>query len=230
MLGSWKPAGILGLLCAALLLNGCGSSGHTSIRLANALPAQSGLTLLIDGNNDANSVAYATASGYVSVSSGSRHVQVEPTGSANDILIDQNVSVGSGSNTTILAVNSVANSGSASSLVLSDQDSTPANSNIAIRAVNASPTLAAGADIYIVSSTTNIAAVNPTAANVAYPYATSYQTVGPGSYVVVFTQPGSKVPVIETTTLTFVAGQVRTVIGLDGQNGGTTTAVLADLN
>lgn len=230
MLQSWKAAAIFALSCAALLLNGCGSSGKTNIRLANALPAQSGLTLLIDGNNDANSVAYATASGYVSVGSGSRHVQIEPTGSANDILIDQNVNVGSGTNTTILAVNSVSNPGSASALVLSDQNSTPANSNIAIRAINASPTLAAGADIYIVSSTTNIAAVNPTVANVPYPSATSYQTAAAGSYVVVFTQPGSKVPVIETTTLSFVAGQVRTVLGLDGQNGGTTTAILADLN
>lgn len=229
MLQLWKPTAIFTLVCAVPLLNGCSSSnGH--VRLANALPAESGLTLLVDNNNDANSVAYATASSYVSVGSGSHQIEVEPTGSANDALINQSVSVGSGSNTTVLAVNSIANPGTAGPLVLTDQTSTPASNDIAIRAVNASPTLAAGADIYIVSSTTNIAGVNPTASNVAYPSATTYQTVAAGSFVVVFTQPGSKVPVIATDTLSFVSGQVRTVLGLDGQNGGTTTAVLSDLN
>jgi hypothetical protein len=65
---------------------------------------------------------------------------------------------------------------------------------------------------------------------VAFPSATTYQTVAAGTYVVVFTQHSSKTPVISTSPLSLVAGQVRTVLGLDGQNGGFTTGILADLN
>lgn len=228
MLRLWKLGASFLLSCSVFLLNGCGS-GSAHLRLGNAIPSQSGLTLLIDGNNDANSVTYGTASGYVSVSTGSRHVQIEPTGSANDILIDQSVSVGSGSNTTILALNSANTPGAANALILTDQTSTPANSDVAIRAVNASQTLGT-ADIYILPSTTAITGVNPTTANVAFGAATSYQTVAGGTYVITFTQAGSKVPVITTTPLTLTAGQVRTVLGLDGQLGGFTTGILDDLN
>lgn len=229
MLQSSKPVVTCLLSFAVLLLSGCGSLGSTHLRLANAVSSQSELTLLVDGASDANAVTYGTASGYASVNSGSRHVQVEPTGSANDILIDQSVSVASGSNTTVLAVSSAATPGAADALVLTDQTSTPATNDIAIRAVNASPTLGP-ADIYIVTSTTAIATVSPTAANVAFPSATTYQTVAAGTYVVIFTQHGSKTPVISTSPLGLVAGQVRTVLGLDGQNGGFTTGILADLN
>jgi hypothetical protein len=54
--------------------------------------------------------------------------------------------------------------------------------------------------------------------------------VAAGSYEVIFTQPGQKVPVISSSPTSFNAGQVRSVAGLDGQSGGFTTAVLSDLN
>jgi hypothetical protein len=38
------------------------------------------------------------------------------------------------------------------------------------------------------------------------------------------------VPVISSSPTSFNAGQVRSVVGLDGQSGGFTTAVLSDLN
>jgi hypothetical protein len=47
---------------------------------------------------------------------------------------------------------------------------------------------------------------------------------------VIFTEPGQKVPAISSSPLSFSGGQVRPVMGLDGQNGGFTTAVLSDLN
>ena len=35
---------------------------------------------------------------------------------------------------------------------------------------------------------------------------------------------------IDSNPLSFSAGQIRSIVGLDGQNGGFTTAVLSDLN
>lgn len=232
MLRSWKLGAIALLSCSVFLWNGCGS-GNGNLRLANATPSlqDANLTLLVDGNNDATSVAYGTASSYVSVSSGSRHVQIEPTGAVNDFIVDQSISVGSGSNITVLAINSPNTAGAATTVVLDDENSAPANNDVAIRAVNASQTELGTADIYIVPSSTDITGVNPTASSVPFGSATSYQTVAQGTYVVIFTQPGSKTPVIMTIPLSLVTGQVRTVLGLDGQNGaGVTTGVLDDFD
>jgi hypothetical protein len=169
---------------ATLFSIGCGSSS-THVRLANALPSQSNLAMLIDGNDLASSVAYGSASGYGSVSSGSRHLEIEPSGTTN-ILIDQTISLGSGNN-TVLATNSGAT-------VLADSSTAPASGDVSIRAINGSSTLDI-ADVYIVSPSTDISTVNPTASNVAFTSATAYQTVSAGSYVVIFTQPGQKLSV-----------------------------------
>jgi Domain of unknown function (DUF4397) len=216
---SWKMAVVSVISCAVLASIGCGS-GSAHVRLANVLPSQSDLTLLIDGNTLATSVTYGSASGYISVGSGSHHLQIEASGTTT-ILIDQTISLSSGDN-TVLATNSGA-------VVLSDSSSTPSSGDISIRAINASSTLGT-ADVYIVSPSTDISTVNPTASSVAFTGATPYQTVAAGSYVVIFTQPGTKVPVVSSSPLSFTAGQVRSVLALDGQSGGFTTAVLADLN
>jgi uncharacterized protein DUF4397 len=216
---SWKMAVVSVTSCAMLVSIGCGSSS-AHVRLTNALPSQSNLAMLIDGNSLAGPVTYGSASGYAPVGSGSHHLQIEASGTTT-ILIDQTISLGSGDN-TVLATNSGA-------MVLADSTSTPSSGDISIRAINASSTLGT-ADVYIVSSNTDIATVNPTDSNVAFSAATSYQTVAAGSYVVIFTQPGQKVPVISSSSLSFTAGQVRSVMSLDGENGGFTTALLADLN
>jgi hypothetical protein len=217
---SWKLAVVPLLLCAILFSIGCGSS-NAHIRLANALPSQSSLDMLVDSKNIASAVLYGSASAYATVSSGSRHIQIEPTGTT-DVLVDQTTSLSSGTDTTVLDTNSGA-------VVLTDSNSTPASGDISIRAINASSTLGT-ADVYVVTSGTDITTVNPTASNVAFPSATSYQAVAAGSYEVIFTQPGQKVPVISSSPTSFSAGQVRSVVGLDGQSGGFTTAVLSDLN
>jgi hypothetical protein len=217
---SWKLAVVHLLLCAILFSIGCGSSS-THIRLVNALPSQSSLNMLIDGSDLASAVAYGSGSAYASVSSGSRHLQIEISGTT-DVLVDESVSLSSGTDSTVLDTNSGA-------VVLTDSNSTPASGDISIRAINASSTLGT-ADVYIVTSGTDITTVNPTASSVAFPSATSYQSVAAGSYEVIFTQPGQKVPVISSSPTSFSAGQVRSVVGLDGQSGGFTTAVLSDLN
>ena len=217
---SWKLTVVPFLVGVILFSIGCGSSS-AHVRLVNALPSQSSLDMLVDSKNVASAVLYGSASAYVSVSSGSRHIQIEPTGTT-DVLVDQTTSLSSGTDSTILDTNSGA-------IVLTDSNSTPASGDIGIRAINGSSTLGA-ADVYIVTSGTDISTVNPTAASVAFPSATAYQTVAAGSYEVIFTQPGQKVPIISSSPLSFSAGQVRSVVDLDGQSGGFTVAVLSDLN
>ena len=215
-----KSALALPTLGFILLTTACGSSS-AQIRLLNAVPSQSSLDMLIDSKDTAPSVTYGAASAYSSVSSGSRHLQIEASGSST-VLADQTISVGSGSSNTVL------DTGSGATL-LTDNNSSPSSGNFTLRVINGSSVLGT-ADVYIVTAGTDISSLSPTYSSVAFASATGYSSLTAGSYQVIFTAPGQKFATISSSPTSFSSGQVRTVVGLDGQSGGFTTAVLADKN
>ena len=106
---------------------------------------------------------------------------------------------------------------------------TPASGQIEIRVANASGSLGT-ADVYVVAPGTSIASVSPTVSGVGFGSATAYQALTAGSYEVFFAPSGQKTVSIDSGSLALTAGQIRTVVGLDGQTGGFTSAVIADLN
>ena len=138
------------------------------------------------------------------------------------MLVDQTISLSSGTSNTVLATTS-------GTTVLTDNNSSPSSGNFNIRVINASATLGT-ADIYVVIAGTDISTVNPSYSSVAFGSATGYSSLAAGSYQVVFTPPGQKSATISSSPTSFSSGQVRTIIGLDGQNGGFTTAVISDKN
>jgi hypothetical protein len=175
--------------------------------------------MLIDGKNIASSIPYGAASGYSTVSSGSRHLQIEPSGSTP--FVDQTINVASGSSNTILAMAS-------SATVLTDDNSAPASGDVKIRVINASSNLGP-TDVYILTSGTGLSA-SPTFSSLGVSAASGYDAVAAGSYQVYFTTPGTTNIILSTNALAFSSGQVRSVVVLDGQTGGITTSVLADVN
>src|SRR5713226_3642050 len=97
----------LGLLCvsmpglgAILLTTGCGSGGNTRFRLMNAVPDESSLNVLVDSTSVSSQLAYGTSAGFLSESSGSHQVAIEPAGSSTTLL-QQSISFTSGSDTTV---------------------------------------------------------------------------------------------------------------------------------
>jgi hypothetical protein len=213
----------LALLALAGLMMGCGSSS-AKIRLVNATPDQSSLNLLVDSKSVAT-VSYGTASGYNSISTGSRHLQVEASGSSTP-LIDTTQTVSSGTNLTLISLNFSFN---VSSALLTDDNSAPSSGNFKLRIINASPGLSAQ-DVYVEAPNTNIISLSPTFSNLAFGAASSYSTLAPGSYEIYFTSPGQKFVNLDSGALSFTAGQIRTVVALNSQSGGFMSAVLADLN
>ena len=216
--------GHVGVVClgfVALFTTACGSSKSTNIRLLNAFSSQPGLDMLLDGKDVASAIAYGSGSAYVSANSGSRHLQVETTGTTS-IVADLTTSLGSGSYSTALSTSS-------GTSVVTDDHTAPSSGNVKIRAINASSILGT-ADIYIITAGGDISSMNPTYASVPFPSATAYSTLAAGSYQVIFTLPGQKFAVISSSGQSFASGQIRTVVGMDGQGGGYTTSVLADLN
>jgi len=175
--------------------------------------------MLIDSKTIASSIPYGAASGYSTVSSGSRHLQIQPSGSTP--FVDQTITLSSGSSNTILTTASGATT-------LTDDNSAPASGDVKIRVINASSNLGSS-DVYIATSNTGLSA-SPSFSGVGVSTATGYDAVAAGSYQVYFTEPGTTNIILSTSALSFSSGQIRTVVVLNGQTGGITTSVLADVN
>ncbi len=208
-----------------VLIAGCGGGGKTRFRLMNAVPDESNLEVLVNSASVANNVAYGTSTGYQTVKSGSQQVVVEPSGTST-ALLTQSISFSSGTDTTVIASNF---SSSIAALVLADDNSAPASGDFKIRIVNSAPGLGP-ADVYIVAPATDLNTVSPTLTNLGFDSASDYQSLAAGSYEVVLTPVGQKFPAIDTGSLSFSSGQVRTFVGLNSQAGGFSYAMLPDVN
>jgi hypothetical protein len=213
---------ILFLSIAVFLLSSCGSS-HTRLRFANMTPDEPSLDLLVDSSK-VSSVNFGTASGYLSITSGSRNLQIEPSGTTT-VLVNQTSSFTSGTDSTMLSLNFAS---SISPIILTDDNSSPGSGNVNIRIVNGSPVLGTG-DVYVVPSGTDINTVSPTVTNLAFGAASTYLSIAAGAYEILFTYPGQKNTYIDTGVLSLTAGQIRTVVGLNTSTS-STAAVLSDLN
>ena len=218
----WKLAPLavgVSLLSAVVTSTGCGS-GSANARLMNAATGTSSVDMLVDNKNIISGVAYGTASGYVKTSSGSHNLIIEITGTSSP-LINQTASFSSG-NTTVVATDS-------SAMVLKDDNSAPSSGNIKIRVINTSASFGS-VDVYVITSGSSIAGLSPTFSSLAFQASSGYQTLAAGSYQVIFTPVGQQFAEFTTSGQSFSAGEVRSVVLLDNQGGGNTTAVLSDLN
>lgn len=219
-------AGVV-LLACALFTVGCFSSSHGSVRLVNGtLDNTAGLDLLVDNSSKATGVAYGTASPYVSVSTGSRALQADTTGTTT-MIASATASVSKSAFLTFMTLN---NSGSGTPpAVFTDDNSTPSAGNFKLRIINGSPGLAAQ-DVYVVPPGT-FSPGNPTFPNLAFGSATTYSTLAAGDpgWEVDFTNPGGTT-VNLTTTFTENALAVRTLVLLNSQTTGFEAELLTDLN
>jgi hypothetical protein len=208
-----------------LLIAGCGGGGKTRVQWVNAVPDQSNLEVLVNSTSTANDIAYGTSTGYQTVKAGSQQVVIEPSGSST-ALLTQSISFSSGTDTTVIASNF---SSSIAALVLADDNSAPSSGNFKLRIVNSAPGLGP-ADVYIVAPATDLNSVSPTLSSLGFDSASGYQSVTAGSYEIILTPAGQKFPAIDTGSLSFSSGQVRTFVALNSQAGGFSYAMLHDVN
>jgi Domain of unknown function (DUF4397) len=191
----------------------------------NAVPDESSLDVLVDSTSVSTNLAYGTSTGYLSEKSGSHQVGIEPSGSSTTLL-QQSISLASGSDTTVISFNF---SSSVANLVLTDDNSAPASGDFKIRLVNASPNLGP-ADVYIVTPGTPLSTVSPTLSNLAFGTSVTYQSLTAGNFEIELTSVGQKFAAVDTGTLSFISGQVRTFVGLNNPSGGFTYTMLQDVN
>ena len=215
----------LGSIGLAWFTAGCGSSSiDAKVRLIIANPGVSGLNLLVDTKSSASGVGYGAASSYIVVSAASHELQAVPSNSSTP-LIDTTLSFASSSNVSLISANYSFN---VMSIVLDDNNAAPPSGDFKLRIVNVSPGMGAQ-DVYVVTSGTNINGADPIFSSLGFGSASSYVTLGAGSYDIVFTPPGSKFVNLASTD-TLGAGQIRTVLALNNPTGSYEAAVLSDVN
>jgi hypothetical protein len=203
---------ILGLALFGLLViaSGCGSSGNANIRFVNVTPDESSLDFLVNGTSLATGVSYGTTSGYKSVSPGSQHLQVEATGTTTPI-IDTTTTASSGAYLSLFSLNY---SFAISNVILTDDNSAPASGDFKLRIVNASPGLGPQ-DVYIQPAGTDISTVSPTVSSLGFGAASGYSALAAGNYEVSFTPPGQKFVNVDSGSISFSGGQIRTGLALN---------------
>src|SRR5207245_1306026 len=112
--------------------------------------------VLVDGASVATNLGYGNGTGYISVKSGSRHIQIIPVNGSSPIL-DESLSISSGANQTLLLTGPAA---SIKPVVLADGGTKVTTGDGYVRVVNASSSMGP-ADVYIVAAGTSIAGVQP---------------------------------------------------------------------
>ena len=221
----WKFAlGFLSLAAIVLSL-GCGSGNQAKLRVLHASPDEPALNVLVDGKSVSGNLAYGSATGYLSVSPGSRVLQLEAVGSTSDV-VDQTLSLPAGTDTTVIAANFAAE---ITPLILNDSTTAPTSGDFQLRIVNAAPAIGP-VDVYVVPPGTDLTTVSPKVPNLAFEANSDYQNIAPGNYEVQFTPPGSIFVLLDAGPISFVAGQNRTIVALDNLGGGFTSVTLNDLN
>jgi len=231
---NWKPLG--SRLAASWLVAGlaigitsCGNSG-TRIRFLVADQTYTGnVDILIDDRVVNTNIAYGTGTSYEGISSGTRLLEVRPTGntSSGSDYINANISVQGGADTTMI----LDYSGGSVATPFTD-DNTQPKSGVEIRPIHAA-SFFGPLDIYVIPQNSGIAGVSPQFSNVAFnstPKPNPYLSLTDGSYEVVFTYAGTQEIIFDTGTAIPPLNnfQIRTVVAINAVNGSPGYTVLTD--
>jgi len=242
----------LALGALATFAIGCGTT-HSNMRFVHASPDAPNVDLAVDGKIVATNLPFATVfpgGSYLTISAGGRLIEVQPTGTVNDLVDASNVNFSSHQQYTVFFTGYLATPPpppppalpcavtppppNQTINLVTDDNSAPQSGNIKLRVFHGSPCAPANLDIYIVAPGTDITNLSPTIPGLAYQQASSYQSTAPTSNEVIMTAAGdpTKARLVDQT-YALTPGQIRTLVVLDVALGGKispTPLVLADLN
>jgi hypothetical protein len=230
----FAPLGKLALtVVAAAALAACSNDDPTSpaqtnaqVRVLHGSPNAPNVDVLVDNNSALTNVPYRTASGYLDVPTGTRRLRVRATGTTTTV-IDANVPLMANAAYTVIATGLLAG---IQPLVLSDTNTAPATGQVKVRVVHGAP--AAGlVDVYVTAPGASIATATPVLSDVPFRGFSNYLSIPAGQYQIRVT-PANTTTVAIDATLTFTAGQIRTIVATDAPGGGAPlgAVVLQDRN
>jgi len=218
---------VLLLAAFALTTTGCGSSSP-QIRFVHAGDNDGNVDFLIDTKTVSTNIPYANSTGYNKTSSGSRTIEVRPTGSTTD-LVNSDVTLGGGTFSTGVLNN--INGTQPTLSVYTDDHKAPPSGQAALRFIHAA-TNAQNIDIYIITPGQGIVGLSPTISNVTFPSSAGPKDLTAGSYEVVITSAGTQNIIIDSgsaSPIILTAGQIKTFIAIDNL-GNAPFLILSDVN
>jgi len=226
----------LALTALSIFSAGCGSGNGTKFRVVNAIPnAPEPADVLVDGKVVETAVSFpsvAPATGYSSISSGSRHLQLFPTGTTTGAFFDGNITFNSGNAYTLVATGYF----TTNTIVMpqfTDSSTAPTSGNAELRIIQASPAGLGGnpaVDVYIVAPGGGLPGTSPDIAAVSYQSASAYKTVPAGTYDLLLTPAGIASLNITIPGATFSSGKIYTYVLVDVANGGFMSSTPVVLN
>ena len=235
----------LALAGLSFFATSCGSGSQAQIRVVNAIPDVPNNTPLdidVNGTKVITALAFPSvqpSSGYTKVASGNVTIQAFDTGTTTNPIFGTNgvtANLSGSSQYTIVLAGFLNGTGNNAPAVLqkTDNNTAPTSGNVEFRIIHASPSSPATVDVYIVPPGTNINNVNPpTIQGLVYQQASSpYTSVAAGTYSVIVTASGSKIPFISQNFPLPAAGMIRTLVLVDNAGGGNPQSwlELSDLN
>lgn len=229
-----KRSQLLGSTLVLLILfagAGCKSAStiaaNAQFRSMNASVEQPSLNVLLTTSTQASDLAYPTASAYSAEAPGGYTLHVEPAGTTTT-LINQPLVFQSATFYTFIAAPTAFASPNLTPIILTDDNTPPNGGQMKLRIVNASPDIN-NLDVYIGSPGNGVQNATPAVSNLAFQSASAYQSLAPGNYELYFTPTGQKRILIDSGTISFSAGQIRTIVALD-TTGGFGFSTLSDLH
>jgi hypothetical protein len=228
------------IISAILFMNGCGGSmTHTpdataSLRVLQVNASAGTVDVLVDSAMVSSGLQYLTDTGYLTVKAGARQLVIQNPGSGNaPPWINNPINLGSNTkNTFILGGWGVFQT---TSTLLVDDTSPPANSGIKLRVADVAARATVRLDVYL-TPPGGTPSGSPLFSNLGLSSITSYQPLAAGSYDIFFTTTGTTTTQFHTGTITFTAGQNRTLVLMDDCQPATCgtnvfrTVTLPDLN
>ncbi|MEM6818776.1 MAG: DUF4397 domain-containing protein [Pseudomonadota bacterium] len=160
-------------------------------------------------------LAFPDFTGFVEVAPGTYNVKVTPAGDAGTIVIDADLNLTVGSESSVYATGLLAN---IAPQVLAD-DRRSVATQAQVRILHGSP--AAGAvDIFVTAPGTDITTVTPNFADVEFGDETGYVQLAAGTYTVTVTPTGTTTAAIGPIDITIDAGGIYTAVARDAAGGG----------
>ena len=211
-----RAIGLLGSIGLATLLTlPVAAADEAFVRVVHASPDAPNVDVWVDGSRVLSDVPFTAVSDYLALPAGAHNIQVSATGST-DPVIDADLTLTAGTSYTVAATGPMAD---IAATVLVDERS-PAAGQAKLRVFHASPSAPASVDVAVTDGPTLVE-------ELAFPEATGYLTLSPGTYALEIRAAGEADAALSLDA-TLEAGQNYTAIAMDGGDAGVQVIVATE--
>ena len=185
------------------------------IRAVHAITDVAATDVLLGTASYKTNMAFKATDGYRATAIGATAVKFRKNGVATDLL-SATATVANQKDYTVIALGTEA---APQSMVLTDDNSVPAAGKAEFR-VGFAAAAGTAMDVYILTDATTIGTATPDKANLTAKTASDYVAKDPGTYVVIFTETGTKAPALIVQNVQVAAGNIRTILAVEKAGGG----------